>query len=234
MFVFKFTDLCIYCETGRIIKKELIDDYVQNHELESQYNLINYKAYYTSTQNENMLEKIENLEEIEYHKNIADRQREIYNKFRKDTNFLGADSILIEVDWKEKIYFGKKSPRQVNVEWYKYGSCSLLSFGIYYTCKRKQIETDQFESIVNCLTIDILTDDTSQTASDYIKRFRFIRNLQIFKSIEKKNYIIFSDTAKQFRCEEICHFYLIELANEGIRVSFNFFCEYHGKVCCFI
>lgn len=207
-----------------------MDDFIEKNGSESQYNIENYKLYYRISQNNNMLEKLENLEEIEYHKQIADRQRKIYNKYIKNPNFLGEDSILIDVDWKEKIYYGKKSPRQVNADWYKYGSCSLLSFGIYYVCKKRNIETDKFENFVNCLTIDILTDNTSQTASDYIKRFRFIRTLAIFRNIEKNNYIIFSDTAKQFRCEEVCHFYLIELAGHGIRVSFNYFCEYHGKV----
>lgn len=61
-------------------------------------------------------------------------------------------------------------------------------------------------------------------------KFRYLRTLEKFKSVEKNNYIIFTDSAKQYRCAEIAHFYLIELAKEGIRVSFNFFAEQHGKV----
>lgn len=211
-----------------------MDDFKQKQGSESEYSVQVHKSYYANGENNDILEKIENLEEIEYHKNIADRQRKIYNKYRQDPNLLGNNSILIEVDWKEKIYYGKKSPRQVNADWYKYGSCSLLSFGVYYVDKKKNIETELFESFVNSFTIDILSDNTSQTASDYIKRFRFVRKHDIFKKYEKPNYIIFSDTAKQFRCEEVCHYYLIELASEGIRVSFNYFCEYHGKVKLFI
>ncbi len=80
------------------------------------------------------------------------------------------------------------------------------------------------------MEFNLLSDDTSQKAADLIKDFKFLRKNSAFKSIEKKNYKIFSDTSKNFRCNEVYHYYLRELANEGIRVSFNFIGEYHGKV----
>ena len=36
-----------------------------------------------------------------------------------------------------------------------------------------------------------MIENSNQTATDYIKGFRFLRNLLNFKKIEKKNYIIF-------------------------------------------
>jgi hypothetical protein len=222
--------LCIYCETGNKLKTDVMDYTLNNTTLKKEFSIDSYLEYFTENKNEEIIEKLEHLKEIEFHKQVAERQRKVYNRYRTDPKFLGNDSIFIDVDWKEKICYGKNGPRQVNGDWYNSKLCSLLSFGIYYVDKKHDPGTKEFVPFVNCLTIDILSDDLSQTATDFINRFRFIRNLDIFRQIEKSNYIIYSDTAKQFRCEEICHFYMVELAQKGIRVSFNYFCEYHGKV----
>ena len=175
-----------------------------------------------------MTDKIKELEAINYHFSIAQRQRNTYNRYQTEPGFLGEESILI--DYKQKIYYGKNSPRQQTAEFYSYGSCSLIGFGIYYVDKRFNKITNKEETFINSWNIDILCDYTSQKAADFIDCFRFLRSLPMFKSIEKKEYIIFSDTAKVFRCKEVNHFYLVELANLDIAVSFNYFCEYHGKV----
>ena len=176
------------------------------------------------------MDKKEDLEEINYHYEIAQLQKKTYNNLRSDPDLLGENTILIDVDYKQKIYFGLKSPRQQSKEYYQYGSCSCLGFGIYFINSRENKTTNKIEKFVDFVFIDLLSEDTSQTASDYINGFRFLRSLDIFKSIEKENYIIYSDTAKIFRCQEVCHFFFKELADLNIRVSINFFGEYHGKV----
>lgn len=229
---FQLTDLCVYCETGHKLKSEIINFSKQTDLRDETFDFDLFKRYFESHNNEidhrNIKTKLDHLGEINFHKQIANRQREVYNKYRSDPEFLGKDSILIDADWKEKIYYGKKSPRQVNAEWYKYGSCSLLGFGVYF------VDETSVNGVivrkVNCLNIDLLNENTSQCAFDFIKGLRFLRTLDSFKKIEKKNYIIFTDTAKSMRCSEICHCYLKELADENIRVSFNYFAEYHGKV----
>ena len=177
-------------------------------------------------ENDSRFQEKKNIQEmVQYHYHIAIRQKNFYNKLRTD-----AEAILFDIDYKQKIYFGKNSPFQLTSEFYKYGSCSLLGFGVYYVDKIFNTVTKKEEKFINAWNFDLLSDDTSQKAADFIKGFRFLRKNSTFKSIEKKNYIIFTDTSKNFRCQEVCHYYLRELANEGIRVSFNYFGEYHGKV----
>ena len=56
-----------------------------------------------------------------------------------------------------------------------------------------------------------------------------MRQLEIFQNIEKKKYIVWTDTGNHFRCAELMHFLFVELASVGIEVSYNLFCEKHGK-----
>ena len=56
-----------------------------------------------------------------------------------------------------------------------------------------------------------------------------MRNLECFKQVDQKDYIIWSDTGSHFRCAEFIHYLFKELADKGITVSFNLFCEKHGK-----
>ena len=52
-----------------------------------------------------MIDKIKNLESIEFHKSIARRQRVCYNKFRKIPSLLKG-LLLIKLDYKSKIRSG--------------------------------------------------------------------------------------------------------------------------------
>ena len=56
-----------------------------------------------------------------------------------------------------------------------------------------------------------------------------MRKLDCFKNVEKKKYIVWTDTGNHFRCAEFMHFLFVELAQFKIEVSFNLFCEKHGK-----
>ena len=212
-----------------MIKKHIREFTRLNTKLDSEFSYQVFLDYYTIHKNDSIIEKLGYLKEIYFHKKIADRQKKTYNRYRTDPEFLG-DQILIDADYKEKIYYGKKSPRQQSNEWYTYGSCSLLGIGVYYVDSRFNSNTGLVEKFINCLTVDILSDESSQTAADFIEKFRFFRGLEQFKKIEKPRYIVFTDTAKSFRCDEVLYYFLIELENIGIKISYNFFCEYHGKV----
>lgn len=97
--------------------------------------------YSESNNNKDMIIKLKHLKSVIFHYEIAKRQRAIYNKYRSDPAYLGKESILIDSDYKSKIYYGKNSPRQTSVEWFNYGSCSLHGFGIYYVDKKKMKKT---------------------------------------------------------------------------------------------
>ena len=49
---------------------------------------------------------ISELKDIDIHRNIAKRQRDSYNN---DKNHLDLDTLLIEMDWKQKVLIGNKS-----------------------------------------------------------------------------------------------------------------------------
>ena len=56
-----------------------------------------------------------------------------------------------------------------------------------------------------------------------------MRQLECFRELDRKKYIIWTDTGSHFRCAEFMHFLFKELAQLDIQVSFNLFCEKHGK-----
>ncbi len=56
-----------------------------------------------------------------------------------------------------------------------------------------------------------------------------MRKQEFFKEIDKPSYIIWTDTGKHFRCAELAHYFLVNLAEEKKAVNWNFFVEKHGK-----
>ena len=56
-----------------------------------------------------------------------------------------------------------------------------------------------------------------------------MRQLECFKALDKKKYIVWTDTGNHFRCAEFMYYLFVELAQIQIEVSFNLFCEKHGK-----
>ncbi len=81
---------------------------------------------------------------------------------------------------------------------------------------------------IRLLNVDIVYDG-SQEALSVVRCFRFLRIQSFFKEIEKSSYILWCDTGKHFKCAELAHYFLDELAKEKINVNWNFFGEKHGK-----
>ena len=114
------SDICDYCEYGKKIKKEIldyivkIDEYVYAGEFDFDSNhLLGFLNQRKDCPiNTEIITKIKDCQEIEYHQNIAKRQRSAYNNQRSDLVLL-ANSILIELDFKEKVVIGL-DPRQVS------------------------------------------------------------------------------------------------------------------------
>ena len=101
-------------------------------------------------------EKEKIVEMVRFHYQIALRQKAFYNKLRTDTEALGEDTILIDIDYKQKIYYGKNSPFRLTSEFYKYGSCSLLGFGVYYVDKIFNTVTKKEEKFINAWNFDLI------------------------------------------------------------------------------
>ena len=134
----RLTDMCRYCEYGFLLKKKILEpaierNYIQNaydDDEDLKYN-INTKSilefFKNSPEKDESSEILLNLEEllaIQFHRKIAKIQRDAYNKMRKDVILL-KDSILIDLDFKQKIVVGQ-SPRQVNMEYFSQITKSLL------------------------------------------------------------------------------------------------------------
>ena len=124
------TDLCRYCEHGRTLTKQIIkhakdkkycqNDLIENDDTKIDLNTTKMMNIFKSIpQTEDTIKtmsKIKELMSIQFHQKIANIQRESYNKMRKDPDTL-KDTILIELDFKQKIIIGK-SPRQVSTEYF--------------------------------------------------------------------------------------------------------------------
>ena len=150
-----------------------------------------------------IIQKINDLKSVEFHKSIATRQRKVYNKQRKDPNLL-KNKILIDVDYKSKITLGE-GPRQLNSE------------------------VDKTSHAINCLNIDLVSDYDGSTAGDLIRCFKFLMDLEEFKNVDEENYIIWSDCGSQFRCAEFNYFLFNDLTLKSKCVNMYLFAEKHGK-----
>ncbi|CAF1001538.1 unnamed protein product [Brachionus calyciflorus] len=165
---------------------------------------------------ENFLKIIKEIEVIDKHIDIAQRQRNVYNLNRKN---LPDSTILIEIDWKQKIVIGM-SPRQISREYRKQQQRTLLGFGIYHR---------DDNNLIKLINVDIIASFLSQKGKDVVSAFRFLRGQEMFKKIDKKKYIIWTDAGTHFRCADFLHYLFNELANEEIIVQYNIFAEKHGK-----
>jgi predicted RNA binding protein with dsRBD fold (UPF0201 family) len=133
--------MCEYCEEGRKVKKK-VENFLKANKLANRdtYNTIdlikiyNEKIYslHEIIKNSDNIEMkdsakkefndlkpfiydLQDMEAIEFHKNIARVQRTAYNQNRTIENLNG--KILIDIDFKQKFVIGM-SPRQVSSEYY--------------------------------------------------------------------------------------------------------------------
>jgi hypothetical protein len=154
-----------------------------------------------------------------FHRSIASRQRICYNNQRAD-NELFKDSILIDIDFKQKIVIGE-SPEQKSTEYFLLKQRVFLGFGVYF------LENN----IIKCVNVDFIADTKTLSTDAYsvVRCFRLLRSENFFKKIDKLKYIIWVDCGPHFRCAEFCQYLFDELLELNINVNLNFFAEKHGK-----
>ncbi|CAF0988080.1 unnamed protein product [Brachionus calyciflorus] len=217
----RISDLCDYCEANKLYKREVLGYAIKNGYDQAEERDFNLIAQYLSTLEENdeiqeIKTLINNINDLDFHKVIATRQRSAYNFMKSN---LEDDYILIEIDWKQKILIGM-SPRQTSSEYREQKSRTCLGFGIYY---KKNNET-------KLMNIDLISSfQENESALDVIRGFRFLRELEEFKTVETNKYLVWTDTGTHFRWAELIYYLFKELADEKIQVCLNFFCEKHGK-----
>ena len=71
-----------------------------------------YKDPIRIERSQSIIEKIKDYQEVEFHRSIAKRQRNVYNEQRNDVELL-KNNVLVEFDFKEKIKT-PIGPKEVN------------------------------------------------------------------------------------------------------------------------
>ncbi|RNA44352.1 hypothetical protein BpHYR1_010334 [Brachionus plicatilis] len=200
----KISDLCDYCEKNKELKKKLYKFALENG-YEGVEDFLLIKEFLTINKSRNDLTELMNMftkiESINLHFEISKRQSEAYNSMCLN---LDEDNIFIEMDWKQKIMVGlylvfRLSPRQPSNEYRNQLSRTVFGFGVYY----------KINNFVECMNIDLVS---------VVKNFR---NLDVFKKIERKKYIIWADTGTHFRCSELIDYLFQELSKENIKHEKN-------------
>ena len=91
---------------------------------------------------------------------------------------------------------------------------NLKGFGIFFKDSSNEI---------NCQNFDLISDE-NQSACTVVNSLIILREQEWFKKNDKKKYIIWADSGKHFRNKDLVG-YCMQLAQEGITVSLNFFGE---------
>jgi hypothetical protein len=218
---FRHTDLCDYCEMGRLLEKQikfLMNDNNQGFNLNE---ILEYLNQHQQSSN-HITKKVELYRAIQFHKKIASTQRSCYNEERLNPELLNG-KIVIEIDYKQKILLGQ-GPRQMNSEFFERAKKKVLCLGIgvYY------VDRTRSYPFVNLLNLDVITDYEKQECGDVTRIIRHVMTLPVWKEIDQDNYIIWSDCGTQFRSQEFYYFCFNYLAKQGKCVTLNYFCEKHG------
>jgi hypothetical protein len=222
---YNLTDLCDYCELYREIFNDIVrvsrnfgllndnPDHPDLEHLKGEF----LKIQESGTDVMSSLKGFDDLDIIQFHKNVAQRQREAYNKMKQDAALL-KNHLFIDIDFKQKVPIGV-GPRQRSHEFFERTSRSLIGFGIYVVEAGK----------IKCLNMDVVLNCSSETSFVAITAFKHIRNQDIFKNADKDKYIIWTDCGPHFRSSEFADYLFNELKLAGKSVQLNFFCEQHGK-----
>lgn len=102
--------LIFRCEYGKKLKREIIDftiaadeyEFSSNTDFDSQHILQFYQSPIRIAASQDIITKIKDFQEVEFHRSVAKRQRIVYNEQRNDVKLL-KKNVLIEFDFKEKI-----------------------------------------------------------------------------------------------------------------------------------
>ena len=82
----------------------------------------------------------------------------------------------------------------------------IFGFGIYH------LEHEQ----IKLINFDIISNDLEQKSKNVIRGFRFLRQQNWYKKIDKSKYSVWCDTGKSFRCAQTIGYLFKELASEKI------------------
>lgn len=67
------------------------------------------------------------------------------------------------------------------------------------------------------INFDVVSSNVSEKGENVVRAFRFLREQEFFKEIDKNEYIVWLDCGKHFRNQTVIGYLLIELAQIGIQ-----------------
>ena len=122
-------------------------------------------------------------------------------------------------------------------DYFRQKQCSCLGIGIYYvdndyfeknviadSSSENEMEMDTeedlstYQNVVKCIRVNIFSDSLEQSAESTLRAFKFLRNQDFYKKIEKdkKKIHMFSDVGTHFRNKTLTHYFFRDLAEEGL------------------
>jgi hypothetical protein len=114
----------------RVQLNELIDIPSENRADFDDFILENERTHII-TEN-NIIDKLNDLQTVEFHQETVSRQRKCYNN---DKKIIDDDTILIQMDYKQKIVIGM-GPKSQSHEYYEQKQISILGFALHFIEKR--------------------------------------------------------------------------------------------------
>jgi len=164
-------------------------EYSSDVDFDSKQILEYFQSPLRKEQSREIISKIKDFQEVEFHRSVAKRQRNSYNEKLSDKELL-KKWILIDFDFMEKLIVGI-GPREISSSFFKRTQVSLLGFGIYFTDENEEIQ---------CINVDFVTDNTTQDGLRVVNNFKFLRKQKFFKNLKNnKNLILFCDSGSHFK-----------------------------------
>ena len=152
---------------------------------------------------------VQDLKEVQHHKEIADLQRDAYNK---DYDNPPDGTVVVTLDFKSRGKLPMK-PVEPSKQFYNQGSYSLLGFGLHWACNGG----------VKRHNIDVLLRSLNQDAYVVLQCFKRIINLPVFP--KGRGIIFWMDSGRHFHCNAVLSSFVFN--EQTVRV--NYFCGKHGK-----
>ena len=215
----KPTDMCDYCQQEgaiRISLKKLATK--KNLEWDYDASSVEMKLAMTSFPPDaadisTFVSKIKEIEALEKHQSIADRQRKVYNEERLHPG----GKLVIDFDFKAKSSLPMKTVN-VSQDFYSKQAFSHLGFGVYatnFTMNADYVSENLHQEayvVIACLKDLLARPWIPQTCTEIS---------------------FWGDVGKHFQNKELCHELLVRIPDKTSfeHVSVNFLCEKHGKNC---
>lgn len=218
----KRTDVCDICCEGNKTRQRLGEFVAKNkkHLTSAHWKASTHPVYLLAHLQEPSIPKsvrealrpmLEELAEVEHHKDEARKQRKEYKKHKDSPP---PNTIVVTLDFKEKGRLPMK-PEENSELFYKQGAYSLLGFGLHWEENRK----------VHHYNIDVLLRSTNQDAFAAARCFDEVLARPCF--IKNRPIIVWADSGRHFRCVDFISHLLMHPS--GRFLSVNFLEGGHGK-----